>query len=338
MAEAKFIVCKIIANNCVNKQIDLTDNISLYPQGDYRYEFDNGFMMLSCFLYIERIEEKESAPDISLLENLKEFIVFWSITTGDSWPATGLDRGIEIPKVLSSIDDIQTQSSGSYRSDHIIFDLNSPLNFSSTIKEMFQTFVSSDLKSKNKCRFFVSAKLNHGSHNMYYRLNDNYLTNIALDLFVLDSFTSVDWCEIVFNCDKCNGKEVKHHKTSPKERLLKLFADFSTDDADAYSRLIEKMIKKRHDFAHRAKHEQRPKHIMPEKADLDGFKRRSIKDIEEVIEKFGTEGLATMSAELILNEIVRILLLNKIFGTKFSPNIILLKSVGNTLNNHKNNL
>ncbi len=327
----KYLLFKIPTQHYLSEACPLNKNINLIPGGKLEHKTSAVTSNINYFWYAEKVSDKTKTMN---LNNLKEFIRFWSFAFAESNAISHLENGNEPPILQTELPERNeaascARSAESLDPNNVAIQIH-PAKSKSKYKlcELFSTYLKADNDLKNYINLYLFNPARH-TPNQWLTLYNNHYLKISLNFVIIDALTKADWCSSTISCpngcknqDEKNEHSFKHYKKTFRERTYKLLSNF--EDKEAYYKIINYYRTMRGRVFHDAFIAGTPS-IEP-LPDIVGPHTRLI-SLDETIKKLKTEGLAADNAKILFNELVYTLLMNALYpDLDLWPKFPMLKS------------
>jgi len=324
-----YLVLRIPTRYRLSGKIDLTNSISLWPGKRYEQPPEDRGKFFGCtILYIEKDPPAEQAgpptwPSVVSYKNLREFVVFWSFLTRESWAIPAFERG-DGPVLQDTPPN--EQPSIWDNSPPTLDPHNFPIEkHSLPLDRAFTAF--RDAGAVKDLAAFLEFQPNRYVEEPSRIAYDNYYFKVSLLWFVIDALLPPDdRCTADVICPTCKqSTKLSHPRESFRTRAERALSGFA--HPKQYAVLLDKLRMVRGKFVHTASTEDFPEELYPDPDPNTGHRHREV-TLEETLELFGSEGLATESALITVHDIAYWLLFNRIFpNLNIWPNLVNLKMV-----------
>jgi hypothetical protein len=301
------------------KPYRLTDRILLQPAQRVQLEAGGATHLLCSFFYVESDPPGDTSfpPEVSFVpsyQNLRDFVIFWSFLQENDLAIRAFERGNDAP----SFGEIPQEEPSDWKNGVQVLEPNkmrirSGLDFGVgmyELKDLYTRFVQADqsLRDLIALERYEPNRYVADSRRQAY---DNHLMRSAFDWVIVDALSPREWCSGSSTCPKCGAKATVSHVTRPfrkrmEEDLLKNF-----EDASKYAEIMDKYRTCRNDFFHWGRREDMPVTVYPMRDLATREARRSV-SLDETLQNFRREGLATKNAAILLHDIVHCILLNRL--------------------------
>lgn len=311
----KYLVFQIPSPKGLKTRCKIFDNIVLIPGPNIQVPMGSGGIWFKkSFFYVEELDSAESPPQMDL-STLKDFLKFWSFTFIES---EGI-RTLELetgnhPEYKEDLPmEINEASTDGINPEQVQIRIESHFSIKTyKLKSLYSAYSSSDERLKDLISLYTFEPNRHVS-NGWKRVHDEITP--LLEWFIIDALVPRDECNFKLECPNgCINMEKErifgfsHPKTTYKTRLSALLDQF--EDVDFYSDLIEAFKKDRGKFVHSGAMLPKPAfRKLPHNPDTGMGHTQATK--EETLAERKTEGLSALNAAVLMADITRTLLLNR---------------------------
>ncbi|MBU0614021.1 hypothetical protein KJ766_01905 [Patescibacteria group bacterium] len=328
----KYLIFRIPTRFWLTRTYKLDKKTSLIPAGEFSQILGSKTCFAYSFWYVEQVpDDLTTLP----LENLKEFIRFWTFVFQEDLAVTHLEVEDEPPCFRKKLPIENARAREGWSEPPFAptnIRLRIDLAFSSKsfkLSSLFSQFMNAEKELKD---LIVLYQTNPNKYviNKLFCLNDNYFFKSSLNAVILDALTKEARCKSWIHCPKgckdSRGKhefELSHPKMSFRQRVENLLCNF--EEKESYTRICLHFQTIRNKVFHDAYSGTRPQIDMPT---IDPVTRSGRRDVtmKETLKELQKEGLSADNAQVIFNEIIYTLLMNKLISElNFWPKFTMLK-------------